>query len=175
MLDRISKKSCFFKLTRLFLFCGGVYGAVSVDAKTSDDSAVVDSVTLSNNTVVLYGHGLPTNVATAFNSKDKIIFYFGSIRILNATKDIYDVRIECADKSGNLIFGGDVKRKVTDEGNIGEDKSGRFEISLGLNPAPGVLVDGQKEALKDGGNYYIRTFVNGSLISVTGFSYSIRK
>lgn len=151
--------------------------AAIASAKTTNDTVVVAEAVISNDTMLVMtgSTALPKNVVRSLSSKDKIIYFYSSLLVLNPTKDVYEGRIECVDKMGKTIIGADIQRKIYGKNAIGEDAIGKLEITLGLDPKPGSIIKGQTEPLKDGEEYYIRTYISGALVGISGFSYSVRK
>ena len=145
--------------------------SMQVMGRSLDDTVVADIVAISNDATVLYGHGFPDNVTKVISSTDKIIYFFGSFRVLNAKKKVYKVILECIDKNGDVVLKGDVERGLSEEMKIGDDQSGRFEVSLGLETKPGSKVKNQTKALKDDEEYFVRVWIDGKIVALAGFRY----
>jgi len=144
---------------------------VMADQREIKNVVVPDTLVVSSEVTELYGYGWPGNVARVINSGDEIVFFYGSIRVLNPTKRSYTVWAECVDENGKSILSETLQRTLTDETSVHSLHYGRFDVSLGLNPKPGVLVKGQRRKLAFGHEYSFRVYVDGAMVAISSFRY----
>jgi hypothetical protein len=118
--------------------------------------------------------GLPQNVVRVVTSRAKIVFFYTSMRVINPTKEEYEIHIECVDSGDRIVIDVRTTQKISRrEVSMAGDKTYSIEARLGLDPRLGVLVPGQKIPLEGGGNYFVRIFVDDKLIGLSTFRYVV--
>jgi len=160
-----------------FIFFGlliSLFGPTAF-AKTPADTIIAQTTLISNEAIGGAKNVLaePGKKALYITSKDKIMYFFSTLNVVNPTKESYIGRLECIDKNGNVIISSEIQRTIYRKERIAEDEVAEFDLTLGLDPKPGTLVKGQATPLKDGENYYIRTYIEGKLINLAPFRYRI--
>lgn len=134
------------------------------------DVVIPAKLTMSDDVSTLYDAVWPNNIVESFSKENNIIFFFGLYRVLNPSKNTFDVDIDCIDSNGTVIFKSKLKRNPIPNTIIDFQRFGEFEVRLGLSPQ-NKFVQGQIYSLESGNNYLIRVYVEGALVSLTSFHY----
>jgi len=152
-------------LIALFLFARVAVGGDKTNAVYPQYLVVADKID------TVFGVSTPTNFVNTVDSKEKIIFFYASVRIMNPTKKKYKTRIVCVDSQNNVIIEGTALQPLQRASILGKDRTNSIDQTLGLNPKPDAMVPGQKRPLQDGGEYFVKLYVEGELVSITNFRY----
>lgn len=154
---------------------------------TKTDLVIVDKIYLSNDVIPMTHTDPSTQIKTAkvltgnnnvdsFTNKDSIIYYMADISVLHPSKKYYNVTIKCINSKGAIVFQGSVKRSLSGYSyKVGHNIVKGYSQTLGLNPKPGAMIQGQEIPLVGGQNYYIQLLVENKLISMTRFHYKVIK
>ena len=149
--------------------------AEPVWAKTDPDTIIPEALVVADKATVLYGNGFPENYTRVIMSDANIALYYASIKVLNPSKENYNVKIQCQDRKGATVIEGKYKLplSLTKSETLGEDSINYIETTLGLYPQPGKRVPGQRMALKNEETYFVKLWVEGKLVGLTSFRYAI--
>ena len=146
------------------------------NAHMHDNNIFVDRIGISNsaNNLLLDSILLGDRVET-IKSTDKIILYYANIGIINPTKKNYNVEIIYTNIKGNIVIKGAYKTIFSDQDgmNLNGDSIRNTLITVGLDPKPGAMVQGQLLALENNTDYYIKLFIEKKLIGITKFTYNL--
>jgi hypothetical protein len=146
------------------------------NAHGHDNNIFVDRLGISNsaNNLLLDSVLLGDRVET-IKSTDKIILYYANVGIINPKNKKYSVRIICINNTGDVIIKGAYKTIFSDQDAISlKGESIRTTlITVGLDPKPNAMVQGQLLRLQNNTDYYIKLFIEKKLIGVTKFTYIV--
>lgn len=143
------------------------------NAATNEDIVIPEILAISGEATVAYGNAFPGPVTRTIRDTSKTAIYYASVRVVNPTKKIYKVKIECVDELGKVVISGVVDRESYDvnESKYLGGKSSFIEAKLVLDPKLGAMVPGQTEPLKGEHGYYVRLYVDDTLVGLTRFRY----
>lgn len=144
-------------------------------AKVPNDTIVINRAFMSNILEkIIFDEYLPGKDIETFTDKDKGIFYYIYLGVINPTKEKYQIEIICVDNKNNVIFKKSTERKLMEYSNyIGEDLLKNQDQIFKLNTKLGAMVEGQVTPLKDGNMYFIKLYIEKKLMGVSMFSYHV--
>lgn len=146
-------------------------------AVASKDVVFVESMFVSDYAAMIISDSIsPGQSVELFTSKDKIIYYFANIGVINPAKKKYDVEIKCMNSKGDTVIKGKLKRSLPNfNGHQGESIIRSVAQTLGLDPKPGAMVEGQLIPLESGNDYFIELSFDNKLVGITRFHYTSEK
>lgn len=157
------------KIIKLTLFFITITTFIN-NVQAASDFMFIDRMIISNNTTKM---NKPKSNEWYLYDKDKDIFYYVKLGIINPNKPLYKIKYVCSSIRGDLILQKELAIPINEFSQYQFKKNSikLYELNFHLSPQPTYLAQGQLKSLKDNNSYVVRLYIDDKLIGSSQFKY----